>query len=67
MTPERAREIMQIERTCVLRQDTPECNRDECGCQNCDLIQDADEVVAAYDTAIKALEEMPYMFTKEER
>lgn len=52
MTKERAKEIMQIERACVLRQDTPECNRDECGCQVCDLVQDAEEVVAAYDLVI---------------
>ena len=52
MTRERAKEIMQIERACVLRQDTPECNRDECGCQACDLVQDAEEVIAAYDFVI---------------
>lgn len=50
--------ILEIEKQCVLRQDTPECNRDECGCQCCDLIQNADEVISAYDTAINMLKQI---------
>ena len=50
--------ILEIEKQCVLRQDTPECNRDECGCQCCDLVQNADEVISAYDTAINMLKQV---------
>lgn len=56
MKPSEAMKIMKIEKECVLRQDTPKCNRDTCGCQCCDLIQDADEVVEAYELAIQALD-----------
>lgn len=55
MTPKEAAIIMQIEKTCVLRQDTPDCNRDECGCQNCDLIQKTVDIIEAYEMAIRAL------------
>ena len=55
MKPSEALKIMQIEKECVLRQDTNKCNRDTCGCQCCDLIQDADKVVTAYELAILAL------------
>lgn len=47
--------ILEIEKTCVLRQDTPECNRE---CANCDLVQNADEVISAYDTAITFLKQI---------
>ena len=56
MTYERAAELISIEKTCVQRQDTPDCNRDTCGCQNCDLIQNTEEILEAYDMAIKALQ-----------
>lgn len=59
-----AKRIMQIEKECVLRQDTPKCNRDTCGCQCCDLIQDADEVVEAYELVVKALEFIDENFPK---
>lgn len=55
MTNSRAIEIMINEQECVMRQDTPDCCRDECGCQCCDLILDTDEVIAAYDHVIKLL------------
>ncbi len=51
----RAAELMKIEAECVKRQDTPLCNRDECGCQCCDLVQDADEILEAYGLAIEAI------------
>lgn len=55
MTNERAIEILNCEKECVLRQDTPKCNRDECGCQCCDLIQETADVIEAYNVAIKVL------------
>lgn len=59
MTHEQAQKLMSIERTCVLRQDTPECNRDENGCQCCDLLQSTDDVLKAYKVAMKALSKEP--------
>lgn len=44
--------VLQREKECVLRQDTPECNRD---CKNCNLVLPTEEVVAGYDTAIEIL------------
>ena len=55
MDMNRAAEIMLIEKTCVLRQDTADCCRDECGCQCCDLIQETEDVLEAYDAVLKAL------------
>ena len=51
----KAAEIMLIEKTCVLRQDTADCNRDECGCQCCDLILDTEDVLEAYDVALDCM------------
>lgn len=48
----KALEILKIEQECVRRQDTELCNRDECGCQCCDLIQESADVLEAYDIAI---------------
>lgn len=59
MTIKRVIEVLEREAACVARQDTPKCNRDELGCQCCDLILEADEVLEAYRTAIKALKERP--------
>jgi len=36
-----------------LRQDSPECNRDSCGCQYCDLVVETDEILEAYDFIIE--------------
>lgn len=47
--------IMEIEKQCVLRQDTPQCTRE---CSFCDLVQNADEVISAYDTAINILKQL---------
>lgn len=47
--------ILEIEKQCVLRQDTPECTRE---CSFCDLVQNADEVISAYDTAINILKQI---------
>ena len=52
MTNRQAIEIMKIEKECVLRQDTPKCDRK---CQYCDLLVNTDDVVKAYETVIKAL------------
>lgn len=51
--------VLKAEKECVLRQDTPKCNRDTCGCQCCDLVQDTETVLEAYDMAIEALERDP--------
>lgn len=56
MTIEEVKKILKNERECVERQDTPMCNRDECGCQCCDLILDTGKVLEAYELTIKALE-----------
>lgn len=55
MDKKKAIEILCNEMMCVRRQDTPDCNRDECGCQNCDLIQETEDVIEAYRIAIEAL------------
>ena len=47
--------MLEIEKQCVLRQDTPQCTRE---CSFCDLVQNADEVVSAYDTAINILKQL---------
>lgn len=47
--------MLEIEKQCVLRQDTPQCTRE---CSFCDLVQNADEVISAYDTAINLLKQM---------
>ena len=52
MTKERIIELLECELECVCRQDTPDCNRDECGCSCCDLIQDTDEIISMYQEAI---------------
>ena len=49
-------ELMAREKECVLRQDNPDCNRDACGCQCCDLIADADEIIEAYNEVLKLIE-----------
>lgn len=41
----RAIELLEIERECVTR----DCDRD---CANCELVQDRDELVTMYNTAI---------------
>lgn len=55
MNNKEAAQIMRIEQACVLRQDTDQCNRDELGCQCCDLIQKTEDVLEAYDKAFAAL------------
>lgn len=47
--------MLEIEKQCVLRQDTPQCTRE---CSFCDLVQNADEVISAYDTAINILKQL---------
>ena len=41
--------VLERERECVLRQDTPDCNRD---CKNCKLVLPTEKVIRAYDNAI---------------
>lgn len=53
MTLNRAIELLEIERECVSRNDGRSCDRD---CGNCDLAQEADELLEMYDEAIKQLQ-----------
>lgn len=50
MTNERALELLMFERECVKRADT--CDRD---CMNCELVQDADEIVQMYTFVINKM------------
>ena len=56
MTRKEAAGVIKFEKACVLRQDTPRCNRD---CKKCDLLLPTEDVLTAYDMAIKALEQKP--------
>lgn len=56
MTRKEAAGVIKFEKACVLRQDTPRCNRD---CKKCDLLLPTEDVLTAYDMAIKALEQEP--------
>ena len=47
-----ARKIMERERECVLRQDTPDCDRD---CRKCCLVLPTEDVIKAYDTVINLI------------
>lgn len=49
----RAAQLMSIERKCVIK--AAECSRD---CENCELVQDSEELIQAYETAHWALLEM---------
>lgn len=51
MTTERAIELLKIEKTCIMWAN--DCDRD---CGNCELVQDDEELLAAFDKAIEALE-----------
>ena len=44
---------MLTEKECVSRQTVNPCNRD---CANCDLVLDANEILEAYDFAIKSID-----------
>jgi len=50
MTKERAIEIIQTEKKCVARANI--CDRD---CANCHLVLPEEEILAAYDIAIRSL------------
>ena len=62
MTRKEAAGVIKFEKACVLRQDTPRCNRD---CKKCDLLLPTEDVLTAYDMAIKALEQEPCEDIKE--
>jgi hypothetical protein len=56
MTDERVIELMKAEVRCIERQDTEACKRNrEHTCINCDLVQDTDELLDAYDKVIALL------------
>ncbi len=55
MTEQEAVEVMKAEKTCVGRNIKHECNRD---CFHCDLLKPDDDILAGYDMAISALEEI---------
>lgn len=48
MTIQRAKELMEIERECIKRNEAG-CDRD---CAKCDLVQQTNELIAAYDKVI---------------
>ena len=50
MEESRVIELLRIERECVRRGST--CNRD---CANCDIVQDTDELLEMYGTAIELI------------
>lgn len=52
MELKRVKELMEIERECVIRGST--CDRD---CGKCDLVQDTEELLEAYKIVILELEE----------
>lgn len=54
MTIERAIELLEIEKTCIMRANT--CDRN---CAACDLVQTDTDLLAAYDAAIEALRNKP--------
>ena len=56
MTRKEVAGVIKFEKACVLRQDTPQCHRD---CKKCDLLLPTEDVLTAYDMAIKALEQEP--------
>lgn len=55
MNANRAAELLQIEKECIQRQDTPKCCRYTEGCAKCDLVQDSNDLLEAYDFAIDAI------------
>lgn len=55
MEIERTIEMLKIEQECVKRQNTADCSRK---CFECNLCQDEQEILEAYDTAIEFLKIM---------
>ena len=51
MTENEAKEFLEIEKQCINRN----CDRN---CAKCDIVQKVEDLNSAYDTAIKALEEV---------
>ena len=51
---DKAKSIMLVERECVLRNEKKKCDRN---CESCDLLLDAEDIINAYDTVIKGLED----------
>lgn len=45
-------EVFKIERECILRNESDNCNRD---CASCDLVIDCDEILKAYDKVLDLL------------
>ena len=56
MTNKQAVGVIKFEIACVNRQDTPQCTRD---CKKCDLCLPTEDVLQAYEMAIKALSQEP--------
>ena len=55
MTITRIRELLYIERECLIRNINKECDRH---CESCNLVQDDIELMEMYDSAIDILNEM---------
>lgn len=49
-------ELLNNEAECVRRQDTPKCQRDELGCQGCDLLVETEEILEAYSEAVEIIQ-----------
>lgn len=54
----KAAELMQMEKECMRRQEGSECPRNcdpVCGCYDCELVQNSDEILQAYDIAFDCI------------
>lgn len=56
MNKERIVELLKNEAECIRRQDTPKCQRDELGCQGCDLLVETEEILEAYAEAVEIIQ-----------
>ena len=63
MTTHKAISILKNERECVVTASLNNCNRN---CKTCPLVKDTDEILAAYDVALKMLESKPESRTVDE-
>lgn len=55
MTVERAIEVIETEKACVLRNIKNQCNRD---CANCDLVLPDMDIIIAYNYALAVLNDL---------
>lgn len=61
METDRMIKVLETERECILRQDTPKCHRYEHeGCLKCDLCLETKEVVETYTEIIERIRKEKY-------